>query len=325
MSQFYAATPNHPPAYASPDVDLHGAPPSIFATCAQCVTDMKRVLHKLSGRKWKPPKPNRRWQDNPQFQKYLDDQCCAEFETGYPGALRKVSGGTPLARGVSVGAGTGFKERELVKAGLVEHFDLYEVSTDRIAQSRQMAQDEGMADNFNEILGDAFEEDVSERYDLVLWLAALHHMFDVDRAMEWSVNALKPGGVVLINEYIGPTRLQWRSDEIRAVRQFLRENRDLIGIDPKRVRGGTPFRRFKQFLRDPSEAPQSDLIPAAFEKYTGQQMTILGGSAIHLCGGFVTGLEKQDPTIHDQVIALDQQLRDQGLYHFGFGLWQKPA
>ncbi|MCR9113634.1 MAG: hypothetical protein NXH84_10190, partial [Rhodobacteraceae bacterium] len=83
--------------------------------------------------------------------------------------------------------------------------------------------------------------------------------------------------------------------------------------------------RFKQFLRDPSEAPQSDLIPAAYEKHTGEKLTILGGSVIHLCGGFITGLEKQDPTIHDRMIALDRQLRDQGHYHFGFGLWRKPA
>lgn len=286
---------------------------------------MKRILHKLSGRKWKPAKPNRRWQDNQQFRSYFDDQISTAHEGGYPGALRTATRDTALKRAVSVGAGTGYNERAMVKAGLVEHFDLYEVSADRIAESRQLAADDGLSDHFNAVLGDAFEHDINEQYDLVLWLAALHHMFDVDQAMKWSVRALKPGGFLLISEYVGPTRLQWRASEIRAVRQFLRENQSLIGIDPKRVRGGGPFRRFKQFLRDPSEAPQSDLIPAAYEKYTGQKLTILGGAAIHLCGGFVTGLNQQDPTIHDRVIALDQQLRDQGLYHFGFGLWQKPA
>lgn len=286
---------------------------------------LKRILHKISGRKWKPAKPNRRWQDNPQFLKYFDDQCCTEFEGGWPGALRKASGGTPFKNAVSVGSGTAYGERDLVAKGLVDHFDLYEVSADRIAQSRALAAEAGMSDNFDEHLADALEEDIVERFDLVLWLAALHHMFDVDRAMEWSVRALKPGGVLLVSEYVGPPRLQWHAIETRTARRFLADNRELVGIAPGRVRRGTPFRRFKQFLRDPSEAPQSDLIPAAYEKHTGEKLTILGGSVIHLCGGFITGLEQQDPTIHDRMIALDRQLRDQGHYHFGFGLWRKPA
>lgn len=299
--------------------------PVVVRRATGCVVPVKRALHKISGRRWKPPKPNRRWQDNPQFATYFNDQICTEFEGGNHGALRKAAGGRALPRAVSVGSGTAHGERELVEKGLVEHFDLYEVSADRIEQSRQLAAEAGMSDNFDEHLSDAFEEDIVERYDLVFWLAALHHMFDVDQAMAWSVRALKPGGILLISEYIGPTRLQWSKAEVQQVRQFLRDNRDLIGVDPKRVRAGTLFRRFKQFLRDPSEAPQSDLIADAYEKHTGQKLTVLGGSAIHLCGGFVTGLEHRDPAIHDRVIELDQTLRDQGHSHFGFGLWQKPT
>ena len=52
-------------------------------------------------------------------------------------------------------------------------------------------------------------------------------------------------------------------------------------------------------------------------------MKILGGSVIHLSGGFITGLEKKDSTIHQKVINLDKDARDQGLAHFAFGLWRK--
>ncbi|MGC1496723.1 MAG: class I SAM-dependent methyltransferase [Sulfitobacter sp.] len=285
---------------------------------------MKKLLHKLSGRKWKPAKPNTRWSDNEKFLNYFRNQISTEYETGYPGALRAATGDKPLTRGVSVGAGTGFNERALVKSGLVNHFDLYEVSADRIRESREFAMSEGLSDNFTEHLADALEEDIQGKYDLVLWDSSLHHMFDVDRAMAWSVRALKPGGYLLISEYIGPTRLQWRPIETRTARGFLRDNYDVIEVDPKRVRRGTLFRRYKQFLRDPSEAPQSDLIPAVYEKYTGEKMTILGGSVIHLCGGFINGLEQKDPTLSDRLIALDRSLRDQGIYHFGAALWRKP-
>lgn len=286
---------------------------------------VKKILHKISGRKWKPPKPNRRWQDNPQFVGYFDRQICDEFETGVPGAIRKASGGKALERAISVGAGTGVHERDLVERGLVKHFDLFEVSADRVTQSEKYAADAGMSENFTAHLADALEQDFEEVYDLVYWRSALHHMFDVDKAVAWSVRALKPGGHLVVSEYIGPTRLQWRPVETQTARNFLRENLSIVGVEPKRVKRRSQFRRFKQFLRDPSEAPQSDLIPAAFEKHTGQNMVTLGGSVIHLCGGFMTGLEDKDPTLHDRVIQLDKSLRDQGIYHFGFGLWTKPV
>ena len=285
----------------------------------------KDLLHKISGRKWKPAKPGRRWQDNPQFTQYFDTSICPAHETGVAGAIRNAAGGKPLAKGVAIGAGTGQNERALVGAGLVEHFDLYEVSADRIATARQQAAEAGMSEHFSEYLEDALLSDKIEEYDLVYWQMSLHHMFDVDHAIAWSVRALKPGGLLVINDYIGPTRLQWTKTEISTVRKFLEENRPVIQIDPRRVRGGSRFRRFKQFLRDPSESPQSDKIPLSYKRHTGEDLNILGGAMIHLCGGFLFGTDKLDPTIHDRLIALDQQMRDRGIHHFAFGCWQKPA
>lgn len=286
---------------------------------------MKRLLYKLSGRKWKAPKPGRRWQDNAPIVEYLNTLICPEHETGVAGAIRAASGGKTLARGVAVGAGTGVNERALINAGLVDHFDLYEVSADRVAQAKAAASEAGMADNFSVYLEDAFDTDHPGEYDIVYWQNALHHMPDIDRALEWSVTALKPGGMLVIHDYVGPTRLQWRRGEVNAARAFLAENAHLIEVDRVRVKYGTPFRRFKQFWRDPSEAPHSDKIEASYTRHTGDKLHILGGSMIHLCAGFIVGLEHKDPEIQNRLIRLDQQMRDKGIYHFAFGLWTKPA
>lgn len=294
---------------------------------------VKRLLHKLSGRKWKAAKAGTRWQDNPQFVAYFDEQIAPGSSAKSAGsgrnslhdALRMASKDSAVPRAISVGAGTGDNERAMVKADLVRHFDLFEVSADRVQQANELAATDGMADRITAHLSDAFDQGFDAEYDLVYWDSALHHMFDVDHALAWSVKALKPGGILLISEYIGPTRLQWRRAEVDRVRDFLRDNADTIGVDPARVRPGNPFRRYKQFLRDPSEAPQSDLIVDLYRKHTGQDLTILGGAAIHLGGGFLTGCEARDPTLHDRLIALDSQMRADGLFHFGFGLWHKPA
>ena len=285
---------------------------------------LRSTLHRVSGRKFKPLRPKTRWQDNEQFSSYIRQAISPDHETGVHGAIRAAIRDKPLPHGVSVGSGTGDNERGLIAAGLVENFDLFEVSKDRIAQSKALAEKAGVSDRLTHHLEDALKRDVEGAYDLVYWEHALHHMFDVDHALAWSVRALKPGGLLVVNDYIGPTRLQWRRKEVALVRQFLRQNEKILGVDPRRVRHGSAFRRLKQFLRDPSEAPQSDRIEAAYERHTGTKIKVLGGAVIHLGGGFLNGAENKDPEIHDRMIALDQTARDQGLSHFAFGLWRKP-
>jgi hypothetical protein len=34
-------------------------------------------------------------------------------------------------------------------------------------------------------------------------------MFDVDGAVAWSKTVLKPGGVMYVEEFVGPDRFQW--------------------------------------------------------------------------------------------------------------------
>ena len=284
---------------------------------------LKNVLLRISGKKFKPLKSKTRWQDNPQFLNYIKTEICPNHETGVHGAIRTSVEKVPLRNGISVGSGTGDNERNLILAGLVEKFDLFEVSADRIKQSKYLAKEAGVLDCITHHLADAFTYDFEEKYDIVYWEHSLHHMFDVDKALEWSVRALKDGGFLVVNDYIGPNRLQWRDKEVDLVRNFLLRNKELIGVDIRKVKRGSFFRHFKQFLRDPSEAPQSDKILDAYKKHTGSEMKILGGSVIHLSGGFITGLEKKDSTIHQKVINLDKHARDQGLAHFAFGIWRK--
>ncbi|MEM7731720.1 MAG: methyltransferase domain-containing protein [Pseudomonadota bacterium] len=285
----------------------------------------KSILNKISGRKFRARRANTRWSDNPQFTSYINRSISAEYETGVHGAIRAATGDVALARGISIGAGEGGPEMNMIEAGLVRGFDLFEISEHRVSQSKKHAAERGLSDRVTHYLEDAFAHDFDGEYDLVYWEHALHHMSDVDHAVGWSVRTLKPGGVLVINDYIGPTRLQWRRSEVDMIRSFLKEHEHILDVDPKRVKRGTPFRRLKQFWRDPSEAPQSDRIEAAYKRHTGTDITVLGGAMIHLGGGFLNGAERQDPGIHDRLIQLDQKARDQGISHFAFGLWQKPV
>ncbi|MDP8219105.1 MAG: class I SAM-dependent methyltransferase [Candidatus Theseobacter exili] len=72
----------------------------------------------------------------------------------------------PFNKGISVGGGSGHKEMNLIRQGVVNTFDLYEYSEARIAQGIEMAQKQSLEDRINFIHGDAFELiPPQEKYD----------------------------------------------------------------------------------------------------------------------------------------------------------------
>ncbi len=164
-----------------------------------------------------------------------------------------------------------------------------------------------------------------EPVDLVYWDHALHHMMDVDAALAWSIDALRPGGFVVVNDYIGPPRLVWRRAEVDEARRFLAGIAPVTGKPATALRRKTVLSYMRTAWRDPSEARQSHLIPEAFARQTGAAIRPIGGVMIHLCAPFVVPLESTHPELCEQLIARDlAALTERGMSHFGVGVWQKP-
>jgi len=60
-------------------------------------------------------------------------------------------------RGVSVGCGSGIKEMMLVRAGIVERFELFEISEHRVNLGIETAEKRGISDRIEFHLAHAFE------------------------------------------------------------------------------------------------------------------------------------------------------------------------
>ena len=178
-----------------------------------------------------------------------------------PGALERALEGRKLRAGLSIGAGNGRKEIALVQAGLVERFALYELSNELGARARRAIAESGLTGQMTVHIADAFAA-AHPPYDLVYWDHALHHMLDVDATVRWSVDALAPGGLLMINNYVGPTRLQWTREQVALARRYMEAAAPHLGARPH-VPQKTVLHRWRLMLRDPSEAPQSDRILSA--------------------------------------------------------------
>lgn len=255
---------------------------------------------------------------------YYNEAVCGEPASGNSEGcrvvLRKALAGRQLDRGVSVGCGGGLKEIAYVTDGLVQSFDLWEIATNLADEGMRNAAAAGIADRVHYHLGNAFSHQPDEVYDLVHWDHSLHHMSDVDAALAWSVKALRPGGYVLINDYIGPNRLQFTRTEIDWANAFLR--RETVG---RRLPYSNLLTRLRQWRRDPSEAPQSELIAAAVtRRLPGAELRPIGGVMLNILGGVVVPFAGREdhPTLRALVEA-DAQLKADGRSHFAFALWQK--
>ena len=113
----------------------------------------------------------------------------------------------------------------------------------------------------------------NEQYDFVHWNNSLHHMFDVDKAVEWSKNILRSGGLFYMDDFIGSSRFQWPDEQLAfatRVRQVFKNTKyltnpriDLLSLKTKISR---PSEK-KLIKQDPSEAADSERIVDAIYKH----------------------------------------------------------
>jgi SAM-dependent methyltransferase len=268
--------------------------------------------------------PRRRWYNSDKLQGYVLGCISPETGRGVPGALERALVGRVLGTGLSIGAGNGRKEIALVQAGLVEHFTLYELSTELGERARRGIAEAGLDERMTVHIADAFAA-THPPYDLVYWDHALHHMLDVAAAVRWSVAALAPGGLLVINDYVGPTRLQWTREQVALARAYMREAAPLLRSEPH-VPQRTLLHRWKLMLRDPSEAPQSDrILSSCRAACDGWAPTPIGCALISICGVHVVPLADEDNPALDLLIDWDRRAKAEGHSHFAFGIWRKPG
>jgi SAM-dependent methyltransferase len=265
-----------------------------------------------------------RWWQSDLIVRHVNERVCGEQVSGlsqglYRWLLRDF-GPLPLRHGVSVGCGEGVKEIEALRLGLVEQFDLFELSAFAIEAGRKAAEGERLADRMVFHHGDALER--LDFYDLVFWNNSLHHMPDVHAALSWSRRVLRPGGLLVMDEYVGPSRMQfpqWVLDANTSYRQSLPPHYKLNPythgelVADKMVNASID----DMIYWDPSEAADSSNIISALKLFfPDAKIRLTGGMIYHL------GLNDILHNIHDNIeeirraLALDDQLTERGVSQY---------
>lgn len=264
--------------------------------------------------------PDRFWLF-PEITSHINMRLCGEPLTGVASGMhRRLQALGPFSHAISVGCGTASKERALLKAGIVQHFDLFDFADTRLARAKEALGP--LANRATLVCGDAFDRPAEPEYDLVYWHSSLHHMPDAHAAVEWSLRVLKPGGLFAFWEFTGPTRFQWSDANLEITNRF-RQNL------PERLSGplrGRPSIS-TMIARDPSEAADSDQILPAIRNYFPDAEIIPLGGALYNNG--LTGIYPklqlpEDQWVLRQMLLVDDILIEAGENHFHAGFARKP-
>ena len=139
----------------------------------------------------------------------------------------------PLARCLSLGCGSGDLERELSGLDAYVRCDAFDLAPGAIRLAQKLAAEQGI-DNVSYAVADVNKVDLAPTsYDAVWIDMALHHFDRLEHVCEQIARALTPGGLLVVNEYIGPDRFQFPARQKEVINRCL----DLI---PRHLRLGVP-------------------------------------------------------------------------------------
>jgi SAM-dependent methyltransferase len=169
--------------------------------------------------------------------------------------------------GLTLGCGTGRRERELVSRGVCRSFHGIDVSEKAIAAARKIAKEQDLPLTY-EVADLNFLELPERTFDLVVAQTSLHHVLFLERVAEQIWRSLKSDGYLWIHDFIGETQGQYDSKRLSITNRIL-------GILPEKFRknkvNGRVIAEIKRpepgHLGSPFESIRSGEIVSVFQRW----------------------------------------------------------
>ena len=227
---------------------------------------------------WQVPAVRQRWNQR------ITGQPNQPYEAYVAG---KYLAGRRGLRLLSLGSGAASHELAFARLPHFAEVRCVDIAARLLARAAAVAQPEGLM-NFRAEVADVNSLDLpAASYDVVLFHSALHHFRDVAGILARVRQVLRPDGLLVLNDYVGPARLQWTAAQLAETNRVLRKVvppryrvRYLSGQLKTSVSGPG---RVRMRLADPSEAVESDrIVPALRQHFQPLEEAVLGGNILTL-------------------------------------------
>jgi ubiquinone/menaquinone biosynthesis C-methylase UbiE len=172
---------------------------------------------------------------------------------------------------ISIGSGSCSHEIELASYANFKDVVCVDLSANRMKEAEEKALQLGrnnmkfLCTNF---LTSQLEE---ENFDIVLFHSSLHHFDNIDQLLQTRIkDLLKPNGKLVINEFVGATRLQFKKEQVNAINEALNLIPSAYKTRFKSNAVKTKFYvsgKWRMILADPSECIDSASIMPSIHQH----------------------------------------------------------
>ena len=201
-----------------------------------------------------------------------------------------------------------------------------DVAEGAIEGARKTAQDEGLDGLTYEVADLNTAKLPKETYDAVYAHAAFHHVFQLEHLLDQIKQTLKPGGLFVAYEYIGPSQMQFPRRHLeladiflKAIPERYRKFQRRRGIKKEALRASLDTMNSS----DPSEGIRaSEIVPLIASRFEIRHFRYVGGTLLllvfnEIAGNFLESDLEIMPLV-DALITLDNFLIDSAVlpsYH----------
>lgn len=199
------------------------------------------------------------WNDIPLVREYMSENFTGDKNKWWVQDFKERFSIRKFDRGLFLNCGNGWVERDFIDQRIVKRAIAFDYSLDLL----RMANNEKGEREIDYFQTDVNQIDFDEdQFDLVVNVAALHHVQFINRLCCILCKSLRKDGLIVNYDYVGPYRNQYSLTNWHLINHV---NRSLPGFIRK-----TPFTRPhlpSMLVSDPTEAIHSDLIFETLSRY----------------------------------------------------------
>jgi SAM-dependent methyltransferase len=181
-------------------------------------------------------------------------------------------------------------------------------------------------------LGTLEDFQAPEPLGAVVCRSFLHRRGDLEAVIDRLAELLAPGGLLFVEDFIGPARFQWTDAQLDAINRLLAQLPeeflgDLAATDGRRKRSVERPDPNAWIASNPHEAVRSDeilsLLDARFERV---EVCLYGGAIFHQLFSRIMGNFAGRPDLVGVLMEVDALLTDAGVLNadYVWGVWRRP-
>lgn len=256
--------------------------------------DVQSLVRKLSGsasdrvvRQWSDVSLDScQWWSIPAVRRRWNRLVTGSEEVDFPTYVteRHLRGGANRSA-LSLGCGLGGRELRWAELGAFAHIDAFDISAVQVEEARRRAALAGLGELITFSVADFATLVRKRHFDVVIAEHSLHHLAPMPEVVEKVRELLVPGGLFLVDEYVGPQRFQWTTTQLAAAQELLERFPERYRRTPDGGTKASVVRPSKLWMRftDPSEAIDSARIGRSLHRcFDVIEERPYGGAVLHL-------------------------------------------